>query len=381
MPTFQDDLEFLRNHTEIHLLSDGRGHEAAVAPKLQGRVFTSTLDGSKGMSYGWINRELIASGKSMPHFNSYGGEDRFWLGPEGGQFALFFAPGTAFDLEHSYVPAPIDKEPFEAVEKDSLSIRFQKGMKLHNYAGFTFNLELDRRISLLGDDRIFTDLGLEPAGLSNVGFESVNRLKNIGREAWRREKGLVSVWILGMFQPSVHSRVVIPFKEGGEDELGPAVNDSYFGKVPGDRIQVGKNVVYFSGDGLCRSKIGISPRRAKPVLGSWDSRNGVLTVVQYTLPHPPGIYVNSMWEIQKDPYGGDVVNSYNDGPPEPWKKPEGPFFELETSSSAAALAPGESLEHIHKTFHFTGGRKSLDQAAKRLFGAGLDEIEKALPAK
>ena len=26
-----------------------------------------------------------------------------------------------------------------------------------------------------------------------------------------------------------------------------------------------------------------------------------------------------MWETQKDPYGGDVVNSYNDGPTEPGK--------------------------------------------------------------
>jgi hypothetical protein len=25
-------------------------------------------------------------------------------------------------------------------------------------------------------------------------------------------------------------------------------------------------------------------------------------------------YVNSMWEDQKEPFSGDVVNSYNDGP-------------------------------------------------------------------
>lgn len=381
MPTFQEDLDFLKNHTEIHVLTDGKGHEAAVAPQLQGRVFTSTLGGSKGMSYGWINRELVASGKSMPHFSAYGGEDRFWLGPEGGQYALFFAPGTPFDLEHSYVPAPFDKEPFEVVEKENRRIRLRKVMSLPNYAGFTFQAELDRRIHLIGDDRIYSDLGLEMPGLSAVGFESVNRLKNTGKEAWKREKGLVSIWILGMFQPSPHSRVVIPFQEGPENELGPIVNDSYFGKVPGDRIKVGKNAVYFSGDGLCRSKIGLSPKRAKAVLGSWDSKNGVLTAVRYALPHPPRDYVNSMWEIQKDPYGGDVVNSYNDGPPEPGKKPEGPFYELETSSPAGALAPGETLEHVHKTFHFTGERPALDRAAKQMFGTGLDEIEKALPAK
>ena len=36
--------------------------------------------------------------------NVFGGEDRFWLGPEGGQFALYFKPGDPFDLDHWQVP-------------------------------------------------------------------------------------------------------------------------------------------------------------------------------------------------------------------------------------------------------------------------------------
>ena len=28
-----------------------------------------------------------------PHMNAYGGEDRIWLGPEGGMFSLFFCAG------------------------------------------------------------------------------------------------------------------------------------------------------------------------------------------------------------------------------------------------------------------------------------------------
>lgn len=71
---------------------------------------------------------------------------------------------------------------------------------------------------------------------------------------------------------------------------------------------------------------------------------------------PEGVtgYVNSMWEIQKEPFAGDTVNSYNDGPPSPGAKPLGPFYEIETSSAAAALQPGKSIEHIHRTFHFQG---------------------------
>lgn len=381
MPTFHDDLEFLKNHTEIHVLSDSKGRQVIVSPKLQGRVFTSTLGGPLGLSHGWVNRELLASGESKPHFNAYGGEDRFWLGPEGGQFALFFAPGAPFDLEHSYVPVPFDKEPFETAEKNERTIHLRKEMRLPNYSGFIFRLEVDRSVNLLGDREIFPALGLEPTGLKTVGFESVNTVWNRGPEAWQRETGLVSIWILGMFQPSEKSTVVIPFVPGPEKELGPTVNDSYFGKVPEGRLKVGKDALFFSGDGQCRSKIGIAPKRAKPVMGSWDAREKILTIAKYTLPEKPGTYVNSMWEIQKDPFGGDVVNSYNDGPPGLGLKPQGPFFELETSSPAAALKPGESLTHVHQTFHFAGDTQALDKAARKLLGVSLAEIESALSPK
>lgn len=380
MSAFHDDLKFLNNHTEIHVLSDGQGREVIVSPKLQGRVFTSTLSGQQGLSHGWINRELLSSGELKSHFNAYGGEDRFWMGPEGGQFALFFAPGKPFDLEHSYVPASFDKEPFETVEKNNLTIRFKKEMRLPNYAGFTFHAGLNRTVNLLDDGRIYPPLGLDSAGLEAVGFESLNTVTNRGPEAWHKEKGLASIWILGMFQPSKKSTVVIPFVPGSEKDLGPIVNDSYFGKVPEGRLKVGKDSLFFSGDGQCRSKIGVAPKRAKPILGSWDAHHKILTIVKYTLPEKPGVYVNSMWEIQEDPYGGDVVNSYNDGPPAPGKKPEGPFFELETSSPAAALAPGQSLTHVHQTFHFAGDSYALDKAARKLLGAPLSEIESALQA-
>src|SRR5205814_1528297 len=91
-------------------------------------------------------------------------------------------------------------------------------------------------------------------------------------------------------------------------------------------------------------------------------------------------YVNSMWEVQKAPYGGDVVNSYNDGPPAPGAKPLGPFYELETSSPAAALAPGGAIVHRHRTIHLVGDGQALDQVARKALGVGIEEIRTALPA-
>ncbi len=86
--SFADDVAFLRQHTSVVVLSAKKGQaRVAVCPELQGRVLTSSARGDRGPSYGWINRALIASKQRTPHINAYGGEDRFWLGPEGGQFA------------------------------------------------------------------------------------------------------------------------------------------------------------------------------------------------------------------------------------------------------------------------------------------------------
>ena len=68
----------------------------------------------------------------------------------------------------------------------------------------------------------------------------------------------------------------------------------------------------------------------------------MLTIVQYSRPTDATTYVNSMWEMQKEPYKGDVINSYNDGPPAPGKPPLGPFYELETSSPALSLQPAST---------------------------------------
>jgi hypothetical protein len=181
-----------------------------------------------------------------------------------------------------------------------------------------------------------------------------------------------------MFNPSPETTIVIPFQTGAEDELGPIVNDAYFGKVPSDRLVLNDGVLFFSGDGQYRSKIGLSPQRARNVAGSYDASNKVLTIVQYNKPQDVVDYVNSMWELQEEPYRGDVVNSYNDGPPEPGAEPMGPFYELETSSPAAALNPKESLLHTHRTFHFTGTESQLDPIAQKTLGVSIEQITLAL---
>ena len=377
--TFGDDLAFLKSYTEVVLLSDSSAAgQVAVLPKMQGRVMTSTAAGADGLSFGWINRALIASGKIEEHINVYGGEDRFWIGPEGGQFSIFFKKGVPFDLEHWFTPAPIDTEPFELVSKSKNSVVLKKEMQLENFSQTVFNLRVDREVRVLEHGDAVKILGITPAQtVKMVAFESNNKITNTGEKAWEKDTGLLSIWILGMFNPSPATTVVVPFNAGPENELGPIVNDAYFGKVPADRLKIKEDVMFFSGDGQYRSKIGLSPERSRPVAGSYDAVNKVLTIVQYNKPAGPADYVNSMWELQAEPYKGDVVNSYNDGPAEPGAKPLGPFYELETSSPAAALKPGETISHIHRTYHLQGPEADLDAIAEATLTVTIDEIKSA----
>jgi hypothetical protein len=380
--TFADAVAFLKQHTPVVVLTDAMGARVAVCPDLQGRVMTSTSGGDTGPSFGWINRDLLSSGRKDPHFNPYGGEDRFWLGPEGGQFALFFAKGQPFDLEHWFTPKAIDTEPYVAEGVQASQVSFRKKMSLTNYSGAVFEIEVARQVRLLPESDAWQRVGAtKVTGVAVVAFESENRITNVGQAPWKKETGLVSVWILGMFVPSPETTVIVPFQPGPEATLGPKVNDAYFGKVPADRLVVGDVVLFFRGDGRHRSKIGIPPARARSVLGSYDAKGHVLTLVQYTRPEAATDYVNSMWQIQDRPYGGDVVNSYNDGPPGPGQKPLGPFYELETSSPAAALAPGAALTHTHLTLHFSGEPKALYAIARKALGVGLADIEQAFGAK
>jgi len=377
---FGDDLAFLRAHAKVIVLGDGGPARVAVSPDLQGRVMTSTADGPGGPSFGWIGREAIASGVNDPHMNSFGGEDRFWLGPEGGQFSVFFKKGEPFDLDHWRTPPAVNEGAFDVLSQAADRVLFRKVAHLVNYSGTEFDVEILREIRLLGPAGVAA-LGLAvPAGVRTVAYASDNALTNIGVNVWNKGAGLLSIWILGMFNPSPATTIVIPFKAGTAAELGPAVNDAYFGQVPPGRLAVdeARGVLFFSGDGRYRSKIGLSPARVKPFAGSYDAANGVLTLVHLAVPDGAKDYGNSMWEIQDRPFAGDVVNSYNDGPASPGARPLGPFYELETSSPAAALAPGETLVHVRTTMHFAGPKKALDKVARQALGVGLDEIARAL---
>ena len=380
---FGEDVAFLKKHTEVVVLRQGDA-AVAVAPAFQGRVMTSSATGDAGTSYGWLNYKLIkqgvlkgeaAAGKLESKIHVFGGEERFWLGPEGGQFGIFFAPGTKFDFDHWKTPPAIDTEPFQVVSSDKTRALFSASFSVANQSGTAFDLAVERTVRMLGAEELSKSLGAKvPADLPFVAYETINRLTNRGKKKWDSSSGLLSVWILGMYKPSPSTVMAIPFREKAS---GPTVNDAYFGKIADDRLKIGKGVVFFKGDGASRGKIGIPPIRATGFAGSYSPDLRSLTIVRCNPMPAQGKYVNSMWEQQKDPYAGDLINAYNDGSPAPGQPPLGPFYELETSSPGAELAPGESMTHRQITVHFTGESKQLNPIATKTLGVSLEKIRGA----
>lgn len=384
--SFASDEAFLEKHTDLIVLKKGES-SVAVVPAYQGRVMTSTFDAEEGPSFGWINRKVIEKGflseeeekgKLEEQIYIFGGEERFWLGPEGGQFAIFFQPGGGEKFEFSdwRTPASIDTDAYKLVSQTEDTAVFSHTTEFLNFSGTEFKVGIQRTVKILDKETAEKTVGMKlPESVRMVGYETNNQIKNLGEKAWTKDTGLLSIWILGMYNPSPNTMVVIPFKGGDEATMGPKVNDAYFGKVPAEYLNVEDDILFFKGDGTRRGKIGISAQRSKGIAGSYDADGKVLNLVTYNEQPAPNGFVNSMWEIQKEPFVGDVINSYNDGSPEPGAAPLGPFYELETSSPAAALASGEVMTHIQQTYHFHGSESDLEALSQKLFGVSLKTIQ------
>jgi len=374
--TFGYDLQFLKSKDSILVLKNGEA-QVIVSPKYQGKVFTSTATGLNGNSCGWINYKALNANSPVPHINAYGGEERMWLGPEGGQFSIFFKPGVKMIFENWQTPAGLDTEPWKLESHDSVSVTMKKELQLLNYSGTQILASLSRNVKLLSAEDLNRALGISPdSTIKWVGFETANTLTNSGSEKWTREKGTVNIWILAMLNPSVSSVVVIPYIQGEEKKLGTIATTTYFGKIPADRLKIEKGLLYFKVDGKHRSKIGLSEKRATTLALSYDPIRKMLTILQFTSPVSSSGYINQLWEIQKEPFKGDVINSYNDGPLDDGSQ-MGPFYEIESSSPAAFLAHGESLTHTQRIFHFVGNEVELNQITTKIIGVSIEQIKSA----
>jgi hypothetical protein len=365
------DAAFIKKHANnVIELKDGDA-KVLLCADYQGRVFTSTAAGDGGASFGWINYNLLASGEKKKQFNPVGGEERFWIGPEGGQYSIYFKHADSFNFAHWQVPVSIDTVAYRVDQSDKTSATFSYNTSVTNYTGTTFNLDITRKISLLDKNAIAQKLNTTiPDGIKTVAYESINQIKNTGSNAWKKDGGLLSIWLLGMFTPTEQTKVVIPFKPQKNARL--FISDDYFGKIDSSRLTVKDSMLYFRCDGKSRGKLGLKPVIAKPFVCSYDFKKNVLTVLIPEV-HKDSRYVNSKWELQKEPYKGDVINSYNDGPLQNGSQ-MGPFYEVESSSPALELKPGETQEYHQTTMHLQGDYATLKDLVKQLINVDLDDV-------
>ena len=366
--TFGYDLNYLSAKDSVQILEDETGKaQIIVSAKYQAKVFTSTANGLKGNSLGFVNYRALDSEIIDPHMNGYGGENRFWLGPEGGKYSVFFAPGVGQVFDNWHTPKPIDIESWKIISSERGYISLMKEMSVTNYVGTVLNLRVDRIISLIERPEIEFTLGLKlTPQVDAVAYMTDNTIINLNDFEWTKETGTICIWILDMFKPGPNAITIIPFNEGDELEMGKIVTSDYFGEIPVNRLQIRDHIIYLKTDGRYRSKLGLNGRRTTAIAGNYDPGAKRLTVVTFGVDKD-AIYLNQEWNPGRDPLQGDAMNAYNDGPLEDGSI-MGPFLELESVSPAAFLKPLDSLSHKHSVFHFIGEETDLEPIMKKLFG-------------
>ncbi len=372
--TVDDSVQTVWHEDAIILLGEG-GTKVVVAPRLQGRILDSQF--ARQDSVGWVCYPEIAEGEKHAAFNNFGGQDRFWLGPEAGQFGIYFPPGAKLERASWRVPVDLDRGAFNVEEVTPEKVVFMRMASLSNYSGTSFRVRIDREVGLIPVAQMTRTIGVElPAGVAYVGSYSDNLLTNAGSEQWKKATGLLNVWILGQFVPGPQTVVIAPVQPGD----GPAYRDErYFGKLPPERLKFINETVLFRADAREEGKFGIPQKRTRGIAGSFDFIRNILVVVRFDVPVEPASYANSAWiKNQADPYDGDVFQAYNSDRTSSLDHRYA-FYEMESVSPSKELKPGETVHHRHETYCFQGDYDKLQELAKSLLRIDLNLVRGEMP--
>ena len=385
--TYREAKQFLSKYTQVVELTNAQGARVAICPGWQGRVMTSTCGGLDGQSFGYMNTEFIEKGEPNLHFNNYGGEDRFWLAPEGGQFSLWFRPGDPQDLDHWFTPPAFNEGHWEQLPTaDRAAVRMTHPMHLANTSSAIFDLKVDRAVRLLGSEELPKLFGaaagdlLASADVKKVAYETTNCVTNSG-PAFQKEKGLVSIWILGMLAAGPQTVVMVPYRPGPEAELGPVVNSNYFGTVPPERLETTPQAILFRGDANYRASW--APRNAGRKM-CWGPSTTNRACSRWSTSACPTIPPNTTTSIasgkcrRRSLFGGTWSTPTTTVLRRPGKKGLGAFFEIESLSPALSLTTGQTLVHQHRTLHVQAPLPLLAQLAKVVLGVDLDEVRRQM---
>lgn len=360
--TFGYDIERLKPIEGLKILQEG-DKMIAVSGSLQGRILTSSAKGMYGKSYGWFNQPLIDEGKATTNMAGLGGESRLWFAPEWGSFSLCFEKGQAQTDANLRRPQDLNDKLFFITKKTKNSVTCVGEIQLKNDHDFVFKIGIERTITLLSENEIEQNLQINiPNDLACVGFSAKNTVGNIGKQAFKKETGLISIWELGCMLTTPDNVVILPLSQ-------PTDSITEYFAPDDDHIQIVNQVAYYQADAQGLSKIGISPQYCKNVMGSYSPSQRQLNIVTFTFDKN-GQFVNSI-PNNTAPYKGDVINIFNGIVNEKWNLP---FYEFESISSAKELQPKENMVHTQTTYHFEGDVEELDKLAKAVLGVSLKNV-------
>ncbi|MGJ8682557.1 DUF6786 family protein [Paraglaciecola sp.] len=373
-PSFDQAIKQMSVQHSPVILKQGNSR-AAILAEFQGRVMVTTANGDAGDTLGWANFDYLQQPNTDNNAPT-GGASRLWFGPETGPYSLFFKPGKARTVENIYVQDAFSINPFSLSSQTQSAATFKQNINIQNHLGFTFELAVERKITLFSQPQIANTLDIEiEKELHVVGFGAFTKMTNIGKEDWKKDTGLLSLWELGAFEPSENTVVFMPIR----GELNQVT--SYFTPTLASHTKIKDKVVYYKADANYMNKIGIPPQNTLSLMGSYNPEAGLLTVFQFEFNPEDDLYNNSVWyEENYHPYKGDVINVFNDGLID-GEGPFGPFYEVETSSSAKALKVNQSHQHFQNTYHFKGNPQDLNKITSRLFGLSIQQIQSVFVTK
>lgn len=371
--TFAEDVDVMNKHNQTIVLELGQA-KVAVLAEYQGRIMTSTAKGDDAESYGWIHHKRLSEDGPRQINKDPGGEDRLWFGPETGPYSIIFKPGVEPIVENITIPEAMSTITFDVIEQNKTSVHFHKNVSIQNHYGFTFNFDVNRSIHLFDNKTIEKNLAIDIGeNLYAVGFSSQSKITNTGKQDWKKESGLLSLWDISAFKHGKRNTVVMPTRNNIQEVV------AYFNETRESHTRIIDNIVYYNADADYMNKIGIPPQHTVPLMAAYNADTQRLTIATFQFDDTPNAtYVNSVWLGKPDPYKGDVINIFNDGRTD-GVKPFGPFYELESSSNAKELKIGESQSHAHNTYHFEGDIEQMNAIVKTLFNLSLDQINSVFP--
>lgn len=332
-----------------------------VAPQLEGRVMTTTI-GSIA-SAAWVDHRALAARGGASRFHNYGGQDRLWIGPEGGDLGWFFDPGAPCEGSHWRVPPELNVGPMEVVGASAWDVHMRRSLSLTNRRGDKFSGRLERTVRVLS--RNFAHRLLKapiPDEVTIAAIVSTNRLVCDSRSG----APLVHLWSLSQLPVSERAVVMAPLGPADPAAGRPDVEDGYFGKIPQERLWREGSVVCMRADGRRTSKFGISAHASTGFAGSFSPEQELLTIAAFPVERTEP-YANNLWTATAAaPFGGDVFQSYNSD--------DGSFFELESASPARFLEPAQELSHWHATLFAVGPMRMLSELSRSVLGSYLTDL-------